>query len=268
MSKLILQEINKVLENGKTAWLTTVIETEGSTPGKVGAKMLVNPDGSIVGTIGGGSVEMLVVQRILKERPAKMAKWDFDLGGGFDAAKTGMACGGRQEILIEPLFTAHDLYIVGGGHCGRALSELAAKCDFNVTVIDDRAECVTKESHPYASGLICTPYDSIDQHINFSDEIFIVVMTHRHKHDELVMRKVLGKPYKYLGVIGSKTKSAIVFKNLLRDNFVKDELLRVFMPIGFAIGSQTPHEIAVSIMAQLLAVKSDTNDIIFNANPL
>ncbi|MFA6038595.1 MAG: XdhC family protein, partial [Legionellales bacterium] len=156
-------------------------------------------------------------------------------------------------------FCAHELYIIGGGHCGRALSEFAAKCDFNVTVIDDRKDCATNDLHPYATKLVCTPYAGIEQHIDFSSSPFIVIMTQGHKHDELAMRKILGKPYKYLGVIGSKKKSAIIFDRLLKDGYARDELQRVFMPIGLSIGSQTPYEVAVSILAQLLAVKAGIN---------
>ena len=99
-------------------------------------------------------------------------------------------------------------------------------------------------------------YNEIDNYIKFSAETFIVVMTHSHKNDELIMRKILGKPYKYFGIIGSKTKSLTIYNNLLTDNFNIDELKKIFLPIGLKIGSQSPYEIAISILAQLIAVKN------------
>lgn len=259
MNREILNALIQIHSNGSNAvWLITVIGTEGSTPGKIGTKILVNANGDITGTIGGGGIEKRVIDKIMQEKPRNVVKWNFDLGGGFiEAEKLGMLCGGRQEVLVEPLFCAHELYIIGGGHCGRALSEFAAKCDFNVTVIDDRKDCATNELHPYANKVICAPYDNIDPHIDFSSSPFIVIMTHGHTHDELVMRKVLGKPYKYLGVIGSKNKSATLFDRLLKDGYAREELQRVFMPIGLNIGSQTPYEIAVSILAQILSVRAE-----------
>lgn len=269
MSKIVLQEINKALAGNKVTWLVTVIATEGSTPGKIGAKMLVALDGKIVGTIGGGGIEKCVIQKILQDKPKQALRWNFDLGGDFVAAeKLAMLCGGRQEVLVDPLFSMHNLYIIGGGHCGRALSSLAAKCDFNVVVLDNRKDCVNSNLHPCATQLICVDYNKIEQHLDFSCKPFIVIMTQEHKHDELVMRQILGKPYKYLGVIGSKKKSMTIFRRLLADGYSQQELKRVFMPIGFNIGSQAPHEIAVSILAQLLAVRSEICDVTFSANPL
>jgi xanthine dehydrogenase accessory factor len=256
MNKLIFQNIAKFIAENHKSWLTTVVNVSGSTPGKVGAKMVVNVDGEIIGTIGGGNVEMCVINKVIKERPTQIVRWAFDLGGNIGEEKTGMLCGGHQEILVEPLFGHHELYIVGGGHCGQALAELASKCDFSVTIIDDRAEYATAEVNPDATRLIHAPYKDVAQHINFSSDIYIVVMTHGHRHDELVMRQVLGKSYKYLGVIGSKSKVRTVFEHLLRDGFAEDELKRIYSPIGFSIGSQTPMEIAVSITAQLIAVRS------------
>lgn len=265
MNKLIFPKVAKEIETRSISWLVTVVGVEGSTPGKVGMKMIVNDRGEIDGTIGGGAIELRVIRKIMDEKPTNAVRWSFDLGGNFSGEKTGMICGGQQEILIDPLFVGHELYIVGAGHCGRALSELATKCNFAVTVIDDRPEFVTTEYHPFASRLICSLYSEIDQHIEFSPEVFIVIMTHAHKNDELVMRKVLGKSYKYLGVIGSATKVRTVKTRLLKDGFDQAELSRVYSPIGFDIGSQTPYEIAVSITAQLIAKRNNkkTTDFSF-----
>ena len=268
----IYHKITEHLTAKQPSWLVTVIDVSGSSPGKVGFKMLVDNKGAILGTIGGGKVEQMVMQKILTAQPQSAVCWHFDLGEKGVAKdkkirgeKTGMVCGGGLEVLVEPLFSGHALYIIGAGHCGQALSELASKCDFAVTVIDDRAEFVTEAYHPYAAKLICTPYANTAQHIKFGAETYIVIMTHAHSHDEVVLRQVVDKEYRYLGVIGSKNKAQTVFEHLLRDGYEEKMLRRVFSPIGLRIGSQTPYEIAVSIMAQILAVRNDISDIAFKA---
>lgn len=258
MALSIFHQVAAEVKAGGGSWLVTVISTEGSTPGKIGMKMLVQPNGKIDGTIGGGAIEKRVITKIMQEKPAQAVKWNFDLGNNAAAEKTGMVCGGAQEVLVDPLFCGNDLYIIGAGHCGKALTEFAAKCDFRVTVFDHRPEFTLPEQHPHAAQVICVPYEEIEQHINFSPQTYIVVMTHGHIHDEQVMRKLLGKEYKYFGVIGSKTKAKAALNRLLKAGFARETLDQVFLPIGLKIGSQTPHEIAISILAQLIAVKTNS----------
>jgi len=241
-------------------WIATVIATDGSTPVEPGMKMIVDRTGRRAGTVGGGEIERRVIDRIMRERPALLAHWRYDLGdGGADAEKTGMVCGGWQEILIEPLFTGAPLYIVGGGHCGAALSSLASRCGFTVTVLDDREEWSTAQKHPGASRTVCTPIRDIAEHIEFSPETFIVIMTHGHKYDEQAIRACLGKECRYLGLLGSAKKVRELFDRLLADGIDRKLLSPVFAPVGIPIGSHTPEEIAVSIAAQLIAVKYGRN---------
>lgn len=268
MSKIIYKKIAQEIESGRNAWLVTVINVSGSAPGKVGFKMLVNSEGSIAGTVGGGTVEMCVIKKIVSDRPSKALRFAFDLGEDGVGEKTGMVCGGMQEVLVEPLFSNSELYIIGGGHCGKALSELAAKCDFDVTVIDERPEHLDQQSHPYACKLIHAPYRDVSKHVNFANNTFIVVMTHNHSSDELVMRSILGKEYAYLGVIGSNNKAKTFYTKLLQEGYDPQELSKVFMPIGFDIGSETPCEISISILAQIIAVKKEVDGFAFNSNPL
>jgi xanthine dehydrogenase accessory factor len=173
-----------------------------------------------------------------------------------DAERTGMVCGGFQEILIEPLFFGAPLFIIGGGHCGMALSAMASRTGFTVTVLDDRDEWASKEKHPGAAQVVRTSFLDVVPHIAFSPEAFIVIMTHGHKHDEAALRQVVRKEYRYLGMLGSERKAAEVLARLKADGFTDAELERVHTPAGFAIGSHTPEEIAVSILAQMIAVKS------------
>lgn len=268
MNKIIYKKIAQHIEANEPCWLATIIHTEGSTPARVGMKMLVHINGELDGTVGGGAVEKKVIDKIMKEQPDKPSKWNFDLDGNSDFTRTGMICGGIQEILIEPLFNSTQLFIIGGGHCGKALGELASRCNFAVTIIDDRAEVATKANHPHANQVICIPYHDIARHINFSAETFIVAMTHGHKHDQLVMENILRNEYKYFGVIGSQQKVNATFAKLAAKGFSKQELQTIYSPIGFKIGSQTPMEVAISILSQLIAVKNDKTEIKFNTNVL
>ena len=241
------------MKENNRIWLATVISTIYSSPGKIGMKMLIK-ENSLHGSVGGGTIEYTIVERIRKEQPRQSVKWKYDLNGNTDAEKINMICGGFQEILVEPLFNHRILYIIGGGHCGQALSEFASKCNFNVTVIDDRPTCSNKTVNPFASKIICAPYDEVDKHIIFSDDIFIVVMTSGHEHDKLVIEKLIDKPNKYLGVIGSKNKAKITFELLKKKGFDQDKIQKIVSPIGYSIGSETPNEIAISILAQLIAI--------------
>ncbi|MCL5260693.1 MAG: XdhC family protein [Gammaproteobacteria bacterium] len=268
MRNMIYQKISELISNNTQSWLVTVVGASGSSPGKIGMKMLVINSGETIGTIGGGAIELRVTQKILTDKPTLPVRFSFDLGGNFASEKTGMLCGGEQEVFVDPLFVGHDLYIFGGGHCGQALSELAAKCNFRVTVFDDRPDVVTKTLHPFASKLICVPYADICQHINFSaDNTFLVVMTYSHKHDEVVMRQLISQSYKYLGIIGSKNKVQTIFEHLVKDGFSEELLAKLYTPIGLNIGSQTPYEIAISVMAQLIAVKNAKTGLKLNSNP-
>ncbi len=263
------QKIASAEEKKEPAWLAVVIGAEGSTPARIGMKMLVCSDGSSHGTIGGGEIERRATERIRKEKPSQAARWRFDLGfplGG--AEKTGMICGGYLEVLVDPLFTGNPLYIFGGGHCGMALSGMAALCGFQVTVVDDRAEWASPEKHPQARECVCVPFTEIAARVPFSPELFLVLMTHGHAHDEIVLRQCFGREYRYLGMLGSVRKVRTLLDGLLRENADPERLRGLYSPVGFDIGSCTPAEIAVSILAQMIAVRNGRQAIPFSSNPL
>lgn len=271
MNDSIYRRIWESREKNLPLWLVTIVSTEGSAPARIGMKMLVYGNGAIAGTIGGGDIERRVSQRILEERPVDIVKWNFDLSGRRSTPgnqKTDMECGGTLEVLVEPLGPIDPLYIFGGGHCGMALSSMAARVGFSVTVIDDRPQWAASEKHPGAAGVVCVPYGEILPHIEFGPGVSLVIMTHGHDHDELVLKQLLGKKYRYLGMIGSKRKVGFVLKRMKSEGYGESELKRIFAPIGFPIGSHTPEEIAVSILAQLIAVKHGIRETGFNSNPL
>ena len=261
----ITKKIQEIIEKNIPAYLVTVTSASSSIPTKLGERMITFQDGKIFGTIGGGDLEKKIIDDIILSKPIEASKLSFKLT---KFGNTQMVCGGLVEVLIERLHNPYLLYIIGAGHCGIELSRLAKSAGFYVTVIDNRKEWANKEKHPLADNLIVIPYKNIEKHINFSDNTYIVIMTHNHQYDELILKKCLKKRYKYLGMIGSENKVKECFKHLTKQGYSKKLLSKVFAPIGFGIGSITPSEIAISIMAQIIAVKNNIKTIPFNSNPL
>jgi xanthine dehydrogenase accessory factor len=246
----IYNKIYNAVETGKTAYVVTVIKVFGSTPSRLGAKMFIDENENIEGTIGGGNLEQIVIKRVLKQKTETLQLWDIDLD-----SEAKMACGGRVTLIVEPLFSKDKLYIIGGGHCAVQLSELAAKGGFNVTVIDNRQEWANSEKHPFAKT-VTDDYKNVENHIVFSENTYIVIMTHQHRYDMDVAAKLVTHEYAYLGMIGSKSKAAKTFEHLREIGIPEDLIRKIHSPIGLQINSDTPFEIAVSIMAQLIEVKN------------
>lgn len=268
MNRDLCQILMNIEETNSKAWIVVVTKSDGSTPAKPGMKMIVYADGSIYGTIGGGQLEYKCIQYLVEKQCTKIETIDFTLKGKNQGNELGMICGGELTVYIEPLFNPNKLYIIGGGHCGMELSSLAVKAGFHVTVIDDREEWTAIEKHPTAHTRIFASYDTITQHIDFSTNPYIVIMTHNHLADENVLWELIRQSYAYIGVIGSKVKVKLYFDRLLSSGYTREELLRVHAPIGLDIGSQTPTEIAISVLAQIIAIKNGRKQISLSSNIL
>jgi len=253
----MFEKVLEVQKGHKASALVTVIKTEGSTPRSVGSKMIVFADGEIIGSVGGASVEALVVEKAkecIKSRKCVIDSHNLNDPSNED---TGMICDGMMEFFIEPLSIQSHLLIFGAGHVGLALARVAYQVGFDHTVIDDREEFANRDRFPdaleivvdnmgeYADGLECHPSD------------FIAIMTRGHINDYEVISGVIGKPYRYLGMIGSISKRNEIYSRL-RETGVSDDLLKkVYSPIGLKIHGETPEEIAVSIVAELIKVRSE-----------
>lgn len=243
--------------SGEPTWLATVITTTDSTPARMGMKMLARVKGLVAGTIGGGALEKMTLEKITAEQPGAPVKWSFDLGrmDGTGIA-TPMVCGGVEELLIEPLASGVPLVIFGGGHCGTALSRLAAQTGFAVTVYDSREEWSSREKHPLAMRHVCAPYTGLAAHVSLTPQTFVVIMTHGHKNDAEVLHQVAPLAWKYLGMLGSAHKVGVVLEGLRASGVGDDRIARISTPVGVPIGSHTPEEIAVSIVAEMIAVRN------------
>jgi xanthine dehydrogenase accessory factor len=253
--------LSAVIESGNPVWQAVVIETDGSTPARVGMKLAVPLQDETFGNLGGGEMEYLVINAIRKEQPKAIQKWTYNLDEQgrtvtFNDIQTSMICGGKAEVLIEPLFSPHPLYIIGAGHCGRALAEFAVKADFQVTVIDNRTDLLQPEAFPSECRLVHNDYTSLDDAIRFSDQAFVVIMTYGHVHDRQVLEYCLKRQFRYLGMIGSQKKVAETLEKAKANGCSEADISRIHAPIGLPIHSHTPYEIAISIMAELIQIKN------------
>jgi xanthine dehydrogenase accessory factor len=251
----IYQEIVRVKTGGGEAALVTVVSASGSTPREEGAKMLVKPDGSIIGTIGGGSLEAQIIDEAVKViRQGKPRRLHRSLTAK-EAGEEGMICGGDLEVFIEPILTPPTLYIFGGGHIALALTKMGKLCGFKIAVIDDRAEFASAERFPEAEFVLAEDFTKSFAQLRIDKSSYIVIVTHGHRHDEVVLEWAVSTPAKYIGMIGSKTKNETIFSHLRDRGVSKEHLDRVHAPIGLEIGAQTPEEIAVSILAEVIEVR-------------
>ncbi len=339
----VLQQLSEAVLRHQPVAYTALVETRGSTPQKAGATMLVFPDGSQVGTLGGGCVEAEVKRRALRLLDAgqtELMTFNLDSDYGWD---DGLICGGRMKMLVDPVrseaefgyyrrllellatdqgcteavildpeksggqatdrFLLNDsgeviatasqdgttkplpssigqrlrplsqrprpyvsggvsflphlrrcrLVIVGAGHVGQKVGELASACDFDVWAIDDREQYCNAERFPQAKRLIVGEIDAALSGLDIDHNTYCLIVTRGHQHDEEALYHLAETPARYVGLIGSQRKIKMIFEDLLRDGISREALSRVYAPLGFDIGSQTVPEIAVSIVAELIA---------------
>jgi xanthine dehydrogenase accessory factor len=251
----VFQAVGDVLERGESAALVTIIRTEGSTPQRVGAKMLVYADGRSVGTIGGGCYEndaFWKARKALETRRPIVARYELadDI-----AEESGLICGGQMEVYIEPLEAAPQLYLIGGGHVSYHLARVAAPVGFKVHVLDDREKFANTERFPDASEVIVDSIPSWLESASLPSNAYVVILTRGHTHDLEALRALAPRNLQYLGLIGSRAKVSKLYAALQEYDIPSDQLHAVHAPVGLNIGAISPQEIAISILAELIAVK-------------
>ncbi len=251
----IWRELVRLEEEGVPAALVTVITARGSTPREAGAKMIVYHDGRISGTVGGSEVEALVIKDALEAiARGKPRRVEYDLHANSGGKPTGMVCGGVMEFFIEPLKQFPRLYIFGGGHVGSALTRLADILGYPYTVLDSRSEFASRDRFPKAAGLFTGSYPELIETVEFIQPAYIIIVTSGHEADYEILKRALSKPHAYLGLICSRKKKADLWKKLAAEGIEEETLNAVHAPIGLDIGAKTPAEIAVAVMAEVIAV--------------
>lgn len=339
----VLKDLEEAIRDRRPVSYTALVETRGSTPQKPGATMLVFPDGSQTGTLGGGCVEAEVKRRSLRLLEAgqpEIVTFQLDDDYGWD---DGLICGGRMKMLVDPIRPGEDagyyhallervvdgrgfteavvldqpasdgrvaadrwlldergavvaerrvgrlpaellanlrpiserprpyvlagvsylprlsrvrLVIVGGGHVGLKVAEIARDADFDIWVVDDRETYCNPERFPWAQKLIAGPIESSLRQLDVNENTFCIIVTRGHQHDEEALFALINSPAAFIGMIGSRRKIRLIFDDLLREGISSETLKRVHAPLGLDIGSQTVPEIAVSIVAELIAQRN------------
>jgi xanthine dehydrogenase accessory factor len=245
----------EALQRGEGVALVTIVASTGSTPQRVGAKMLVYSDGRTVGTIGGGCYEndaFWKAREAIKSRKPVNVK--YELSDDF-AEESGLICGGQMEVFIEPVEPAPDVYVFGAGHVGYFLARMAHETGFRVHVIDDREKFASTERFPSGVDVIVDDIPAWLENHTIPPTAYAVIVTRGHRHDLDALRTLCGKGLRYVGLIGSRAKVKRIFDALLEEGLSREALAGVHAPIGLDIGAITPQEIAVSILAELIAVK-------------
>jgi xanthine dehydrogenase accessory factor len=251
----VFTALAEALDRGEEVALVTITSSTGSTPQRVGAKMLVYADGRTVGTIGGGCYEN---DAFWKAREAINARKPLNVKYELNddiAEESGLVCGGQMEVFIEPVEAAPDVYIFGAGHVGHWLARMAHETGFRVHVIDDREKFANAERFERGTEVIVDHIPTWLQTHQLPSTAYAVVVTRGHKHDLDALRALAPSTLRYVGLIGSRAKVKRIYDALRDEGIPADTLSRVHAPIGLDIGAITPQEIAVSILAELIAVK-------------
>lgn len=256
MEGKILKAVSSAVEKGIETAVVTVLEVKGSSPGKEGSMMAVFSDGSILGTVGGGALEYEFIQEALKAiKENKSCEKSFELT---EKGSLHMKCGGFVRAYIKVFAKREKLLIMGGGHLGAELYTLGKFLNKYVVVFDDREEFANRERFSEADEIIFGKMEETIKNYSVDENSYIIIVTRGHENDKECLKAILDKKVspKYIGMVGSRGKVLSTYKELLDEGYSKEELKKIYSPIGLDISSSEPKEIALGIMAEITAVKN------------
>jgi len=254
----VYQELVNVMQKGERAVLATVISSRGSAPRKAGVKMLIKQDGTFLGTVGGGGVERQVQEKareVMNSGEPQIVH--LDLSGR--KKESAMICGGQMDVFLEPILSQETLYLFGAGHISQSTAKVGKMLGFRVVVIDPRLEYNNSDRFPNADFLIVEEYNSAFSKLNVGEDGYVIIYTPGHVLDEQCLEFAVGTRARYVGMIGSRKKVKEVKEHLLQKGISQQQLDRIHAPIGLEISAETPEEIAISILAEIIKVKRTGN---------
>ncbi len=245
-----------VLNRGKgTGVLVTVVKTTGSGPADTGTKMLVYPDGSTIGTVGGGSIEKLAIEKALEILSThKNCLEEYSMDESKTGTSTGMLCGGTATLFFEYFAPRNHLYIFGAGHIGKALVYHLKNLDYFITVVDDRKEVLDEMEG--ADRKLLGKFESVLPDSDVAENAYFIIATYQHKYDGLVLNRICKSGWnpRYVGMVASRRKQKVLLNEMLKE--VPDaDTSKCFIPVGLDIGGGSPDEIALSIIAEIQKVR-------------
>jgi len=251
----VYDELVRLRKLGQKSAIATIVQVQGSIPSHESAKLLVREDGSMIGTIGGGCVEAEVwnaAREVIEtEKPRHLS---FQLGE--DAAyDNGLICGGQLDVFVEPVLPQPRVFIFGAGHISKSLSKVLTMAGFETTVVDDRETFANRERFPEAAEVLSGNYEELFDALPVTEASYIVIVTRGHRDDMRILRWASSTDAKYIAMIGSKRKVISVAKELEKEGIPPARLARIFAPMGLEIGAISPEEIAISVAAEMIAVR-------------
>jgi xanthine dehydrogenase accessory factor len=251
----LYDEIVRLRKLGQKCAVATIVQVNGSIPSFESAKILVREDGSFMGTVGGGCVEAEVwnaAREVIEtEKPRHLS---FSLGQ--DAAyDEGLICGGQLNIFVEPVIPQPRAFIFGGGHVSKGISKIATLAGFSTSIIDNRQAFANAERFPEAEATYAEEYEDVFAKLPVNSSSYIIIVTRGHRDDMRVLRWAVNTPAKYIAMIGSKRKTISVVHELEKEGIPREAFDKVFAPMGLEIGAEMPEEIAISVVAEMIAVR-------------
>src|ERR1022692_2990696 len=251
----VFEELVRLRGQGRKCALATIVDVRGSIPSYATAKLLVRDDGSMAGTIGGGGVEADVwsaAREVMEtEKPKRLT---FNLGQ--DAAyDNGLICGGQLDVFIEPVLPVPRAFIFGAGHISKSLSRIVTMAGFASVVIDDREVFASRERFPEAEEVHASEYEELFPKLSINETSYLIIVTRGHRDDMRVLSLAIATPARYIAMIGSKRKVLNVIRELEKQGIARATLERIHAPMGLDIGAISPEEIAISVTAEMIAVR-------------
>jgi len=251
----LFDEIVRLRRQGQKCALATIVQVNGSIPSYESAKLLVREDGSMAGTIGGGCVEAEVwnaAREVIETEKPKHLTFALNHDAAYD---NGLICGGQLNVFVEPIVPQPRAIIFGAGHVSKSLAKVAQLAGFGVTVVDDREQFANRERFPDAEEVIAAEYDEAYPKLDVNANCYLIIVTRGHRDDMRVLRWALTTNARYIAMIGSKRKTIAILKEFEREGLDRAQFERIHAPMGLEIGAITPEEIAISVAAELIAVK-------------
>ncbi|MBI9012718.1 MAG: XdhC family protein [Clostridiales bacterium] len=251
----VINVLQNAINSNQSIASVTIIKEQGSSPRGIGSMMLVNEDGLVEGSIGGGAVELKAIadaQVALLDGHSKTVSYPL--------ASLDMTCGGDIEVFIQVYVQKDEILIIGAGHICEELTYYLKPLPYKVTVLDHRDEFAIASRFPECTVICNTVVEGLNS-IKFHKKTNVIIVTHGHEYDEVALRYVLKQPYKYVGMIGSQTKISKCFNAMIVDGYSKEQLASVYAPIGLTLGGETPAEIALSIVSEIQSINNKKNAI-------
>src|SRR5580658_4487196 len=251
----IYEEVVRLRRLGQKCALATIVQVNGSIPSYESAKLLVREDGSMLGTIGGGCVEAEVwnaARDVMQEERARHMNFSLGQDAAYD---NGLICGGQLSVFVEPVIPQPRLFVFGAGHISKCISKIASMAGFATVIVDNREAFANRERFPEADEIHSEEYEEVFPKIIINESSYIIIVTRGHRDDMRVLKLAMATQARYISMIGSKRKVINVIRELEREGMPREAFERIHAPMGLDIGAISPEEIAISVAAEMIAVR-------------